>query len=405
MGQRRLKVSATGIDPESSLPLEPGTFTPDSFPYPAEGVEILTVGESRLGERIWIGGTKRGIEVTRHLRFFALDEHQIRPNLFAAIRAIDGSRSIASIVQPLGIDLSDFSRLLRFLEEETLILFAHSPITRNGERDGETTRREVEQVHLPAGTSLSKRSDPSILITPTSPIADSIASLLFGSGFERIKFLDEGLSQTRTSHGQLITDLDLGLSIFNGSDVGAQRRDKLKEIANRSAILPLPQDRIPTSPDFSASLTISVGYPRPDLQQRWLSEDRTIFLVPGYSQREVRIGPILIPGKTPCLRCYELGEVENNFWREQVRQLRQLRNRSETPKVASILIASLASHFATLWLDAGGTGKSNHPLFARQYILDLDSMDHRYETWRAHPQCGCSEIGYHSSKPRMKSRA
>lgn len=376
-----------------------GEFTAYAYPYPAEGVEVLTIGESRLGERIWIGGVKHGVEVTRHLRFFALDDRAIRPDLFTAFRAIDGNRTIAEIIDPLRLDRENFLRLLGFLEDEGLLYFSslpHSPRLMEP-----TTRREVEAHHLPQGATLSSRRGSSIIITSRSTIATTLASLLFGSGLTEVKFLDEksgGLNDQ-------ITELDLGLSIFNGSDVGAQRFERLDQIAHRSAILPLTEDRNAIAPDFRASLTIATGYPRPDHHQRWVSEDRTFIILPNPSQREIRIGPIVIPGITPCLRCHELNQIEGDFWREQVRQLQQLKPEDETSRVAAILTASLAASYILLWIDSESNRLGGHPLYGKQYILDLDTMESRIETWKHHPQCGCLGFTTHSSTPSMKSRA
>lgn len=411
-------------DPRRIPRLTPGSFTPESFPYPAEGVEILTIGESRMGERIWVGGVKTGIEVTRHLRFFSLDSDDGRPHLFAALRAINGSRSIREIATPLGIDVEQFSRLLGFLEDEELLHFSSrafasrftssqisSPGSISGSSQSASTRREVEERNLPHGASFSDRSAKTIAITSAGasspvhshshstspsiadPIATSVASLLFGSGFEKIKFIEEGRAMQKAQ----INDLDLGLSIFNGSDMGALRLDRLKEIANRSAILPLDEDRVATAPDFNATLTISIGYPRPDHHQRWISEDRTFLIVPGHSQREIRIGPIIVPGKTPCLRCYELNRIEDDFWREQVRQLRQLSSQGQPPKIASILIASLTASYVTLWLDglSDSRPRAQHPLLGSQLILDLKTMQSRTEKWHNHPECGCLWLPTH----------
>lgn len=379
--------------------LSKGDFTVHSFPYPAEGVQILTIGESRFGERIWIGGVKHGVEVTRHLRFFTLDDPALRPDLFTAFRAIDGNHTITQITGPLELDLENFSRLLGFLEAEELLHFAKLP--RSAQPQSPSTRREVEAHHLPHGASFSSRRSQSVIITSRSTIATSVASLLFGSGLTEIKFLDDKSANSRDQ----ITDLDLGLSIFNGSDVGILRAERLEQIAHRSAILPLPEDRSAIAPDFRASLTIATGYPRPDHHQRWISEDRTFFILPNPAQREIRIGPIVTPGITPCLRCHELNQIESDFWREQVRQLQQLKPQDEVPRVAASLTASLAASYILLWIDTDSSRRIQHPLYGKQYILNLETMRSRVETWKHHPQCGCLGFPAHSSTPSMNSRA
>jgi hypothetical protein len=422
--------------PLHSTRLHPRDIAPNTlplrFPTLATGVDVITIGEERLGERIWIGGSVHGVEVTRHFRFFALDSPELRPSLFTALRALDGSRSIAELASSLSIPLSDFSRLLTYLESEALIDFHSARVQATVKRTKET-RREIERIHLPRGTSFKERSERTIAIISQegahtsatsdkdaiSPIAISIAALLFGSGFTRIRFLRPEDSQYEANApSEQISDRDLGLSIFNGRDIGMAKIDLLEELAHRSAILPREETSPLLSEDFNANLTISIGYPRPDHHQRWLSEDRTFFIVPGYAQGEVRIGPIVIPGRTPCLRCYELNQIENDFFREQTRQLRFLKPVIDPPTIATHLIAALAAHYATTWLDAHRDDDENtqgssddslpsqaaHLLLGHQLVHDLHARDHnqdqliddeqarspvRVERWHNHPECGC----------------
>lgn len=408
--------------PLRSTRIEPNAANATSFPATAVGVEVITIGEERPGERIWVGGSARGVEVTRHLRFFSLDAPALRSSLFTALRALDGSRSIGELSSSLELPIPEFSRLLFYLEGEGLIHFHSERITKKydsatnqqrkntlGRRDvsGELTRREIERAHLPRGTSFLKRSEQSIIIvsdqaTSISPIATTLASLLFGAGLTRIRFFTpDSATRARFQSDEKITDRDLGISIFDGADIGASKVEKLAELAHRSAILPLEESRSVLTDDFDGSsvdLIISVGFPRPDHHQRWLSEDNTFLLVPGYLQGELRIGPLVIPGKTPCLRCYELNQMENDFWREQSRQLQLLHPTIDPPKIASHLIASLAAHFALRWLDADDEGKAAHPLLGAHQTLLLDRSPTRNEEgdaplrtirWQNHPECGC----------------
>ena len=415
--------------PLATTRIEPDQVSATSFPKTPAGVDVISVGEERLGERIWVGGSVHGVEITRHLRFFHLDAPELRASLFTALRALDGSRSIGEIATSLQIPMEDLARMLLYLEGEGLLHF-HSQriegreILRETERKNrfsserstqgsrsELTRREIEREHLPRGTSLRHRAEQSIAIVSDqalsiSPIATSLASLLFGSGFTRIKFIRQE-PLLRRERSERVNDRDLGLSIFYGSDIGAEKDERLQEIAHRSAILPLEEleSNRHTNPwvsaDCDATLTISIGYPRPDHHQRWLSEDRPFLIVPGYSQREILIGPIVIPGRTPCLRCFELNQVENDFWREQSRQLQQLEPSIDPPKIASHLIASLAALYATSWLDSDEASRGDHLLVGHQLAFSLDpSLDPaaelasntspmRMRRWLNHPECGC----------------
>lgn len=427
--------------PTDTTRIHPKAVTQASFPRRAVDVEVITIGEERLGERIWIGGSAWGVEITRLLHFFALAAPEIRPSLFTALRALDGSRSIGELTSSLALPQSDFVRLLTYLEEEGLIHF-HSEralrksdstpgslhLTRESYRD--ISRREIEREHLPRGASFARRSEYSVVIVSEpgniiSPIASLLASLLFGSGVNYIKFfLPLPLTKSQMSHDEKISDRDLGLSIFHGSDIGVSKIEKLQELAHRSAILPLPDARSLTTTEFDThpqKLIIALGYPRPDHHQRWLSEAQSFFLVPGYGQGQVRIGPFVIPGRTPCLRCFELNQVENDFWREQSRQLQLLQQRIDPPTIASHMIASLAAHYALQWIDGSDGSQGvprHHPLLGVHKEFSLSSSQKLAEDpgrnlsfegvdavrtmrWQNHPECGCHWI----STSRVTSRS
>jgi hypothetical protein len=370
----------------------------NSLPSLAAGVEVLSLGV----DRIWIGGSRRGVEVSNFLKFFSLDHSDhLEGALLPALRALTGEKSVKEIATSLKIDAKDFLRLLRFLANENLLrVSAHQIPTGRRGAFGKYSRREVEEAHLRSLNDLKRRATFKIEIVGHDRVATSIASLLFGSGFSSIRL-------TTDNHGQRIdspiADIDLGLGVINGTDIGARKSDRFHEISNRSAIAPLETEfrngQIVRYGEgfFNPDLIVSIGYPRIDYHQRWISEDKTFLIVPGFSQSLITIGPFVIPGLTPCLRCFELNSVESNFWSEQIRARETLSPPLPAPVIAANLIAAHTSQAITSFLDSGGLDKSphfSHPLLGRELIINLGNSHldkgFTYQGWSTHPECGCT---------------
>jgi bacteriocin biosynthesis cyclodehydratase domain-containing protein len=100
------------------------------------------------------------------------------------------------------------------------------------------------------------------------------------------------------------------------------------------------------------------------------------------------IGPFVVPGETPCLRCVELTRGDRDpTWPVLAAQLI-----GATPSVepSDIALASAAASIATLhvlaWLDASGGPPST---FGGTLELSLTDLRLRRRTIAAHPGCGC----------------
>ena len=371
----------------------------DWYPALANGVEVIAMGQRRLGERIWVGGIRSGIEITRFLHFYGLDRDSDRISLFPALRAINGKRTLRSIANPLSLDPEKLFRLLEKLHQEKLLHFHFLPVPGKSSREKYATRREVEVNALPHNALMELRASTRIEIIGHNRTATLLASLLLGSGIGRVQLSCDNEGR---SLDEQIEDIDLGAGILNPTDIGAVKGDRFDEIEKRSAVIPrLDQaDEISSSPyrqrTIDADLVISVGYPRVDHHQRLISEDRPFLILPGYQQGIVSVGPFVIPGESPCLRCFELNQYENSFWQEQVRQIRMLNSIESAPIIASHQTATIAADAVMRWIDFPERRK-DHPLLAREWILSgpddfTPESPGRYRQWQRHPECGCTWI-------------
>jgi hypothetical protein len=376
----------------------------NSFPSLALGVEVLAMGV----DRIWIGGRCRGVEVSQFLKFFSLDH--LKGALLPGLRALTGDQSVKQIATSLEIDTGDFLRLLRFLNSEDLL--RHSSHQRPSGKHGvlnNNSRRGLEESHLASPGDLKKRTTFKIEIVGHDRVATSIASLLFGSGFSSIRLTTDNYGQKVDTP---ISDIDLGLGIINGTDIGASKSDRFHEISNRSAIAPLETEikngQIVRYGDglFNPDLIISIGYPRIDYHQRWISEGKTFLIVPGFSQSSITIGPFIVPGLTPCLRCFELNSAEKNFWSEQIRARQMISHPISPPVIAAALIAAHSSEAVTTFLDWDGLDRASdfsHPLLGKELIINLGksglAQGFKYQNWSTHPECGCTWGAFIQPRP------
>ncbi|MBV9486033.1 MAG: TOMM precursor leader peptide-binding protein, partial [Frankiaceae bacterium] len=104
------------------------------------------------------------------------------------------------------------------------------------------------------------------------------------------------------------------------------------------------------------------------------------------------IGPFVLPGQTPCLRCVELGRGDRDpAWPVLAAQLIGERHVVEPCDVAlASTAASIAALHVLAWLDHGIDPPP--PSIGGMLELSLSDLRLRRRTIVAHPGCGCSAI-------------
>ncbi len=106
-------------------------------------------------------------------------------------------------------------------------------------------------------------------------------------------------------------------------------------------------------------------------------------LVVACSDLGVGVGPLVVPGRTACLRCEDLHRLERDpAWPELLLQLSRPRT-ADAPSVDLQWAVSSATLQAASWL-AGGVPDS----LGACLVLDADGAL-RVRRLRAHPGCGC----------------
>ncbi|MBU3692347.1 MAG: hypothetical protein FGM47_02365 [Candidatus Nanopelagicaceae bacterium] len=220
-------------------------------------------------------------------------------------------------------------------------------------------------------TAVINRRRFAILIFGKGKIVNNLLGILSASGFSQIRVIN----RLRVRNPYLkITEQDLSGGFVNRNHIGQSRRQVLDQLKTISSLYPGQSDS-GKSPD----LVISVGQPTPDSLQRWSSENTRYLLVDIASSGEVRVGPLVIPGKTPCFRCTQLS---SNLNEDRTAENRDL----EVGVTMSYAIA------ATIAADVSQIAAHKKSVFLATSITYSMRNFHKPEVhhWMQHPGCGCS---------------
>ena len=321
----------------------------------------------------------------------------------ALLRACDGRRKLPQLSSMSGLEIHELEELLTRLQTKSLINLTRTPIPYQSRYNAATQKIEsVTDVELipqdPAITAylerfdieskamelhpgvidagretILRRRDFSILIFGFNRIAFQLGALLIASGFANLRFINR-----RNPRDPLlrISNIDITGNVFRRSDFGLQKFSQFAELCEDFSLF--GKDTLHSQQEMkNVDLVISTEPPTADQIQRWMNEETThlpiIYEVGGM----VRIGPLVKPGKTPCLRCVELtssdgGESELVADRE----------------VPSSLVALVSGIVAADIANLSHSAQSVFWATTRRYSL-RDYISPKEERWQSHPGCGC----------------
>ena len=296
------------------------------------------------------------------------------------VRSFDGRRSLHEIARGLICDISHLTQFADLLALQGLIEVAATPIASDSSDLSEqiiAARMEIERgllTHRPAvsdggsGEFLA-RAATTILISGENRLAHNLLAALQASGFTHTRLI------SRAHQPQQVTGADVcGITVRN-SDIGKNRVEFIEELMRNSRIAH-GKNVAKAQPD----LIISTGPIEWDYVQRWLSEGSPHLHINPAIGREIEVGPLVLPGVTPCLRCVTLTKLDNGS-SSRIEFIR-----SELPSAAAAYISGL---IALAVGEYCATGLS--PLRAASHWYDLleplRPPDIRH--WNFHPNCGC----------------
>jgi hypothetical protein len=270
-------------------------------------------------------------------------------NLVPVLLALDGAhhlRDIHDAGAAAGLRVDEVDEVVRILDDARMLL--------DGGRD-----------------SSSQDARKSVRLIGADPLGAAIARLLAQSRLGRLWLVDT--DPVEANHGRP-----------DGS--GASRSETLRACLTSEFQMQVATINHWSRPS-SAEVDLTVIVSETAEADRLVAEDLVRMDQPHLIVRSagdlVTVGPLVIPGRTACLRCTDLARRDaDTAWPALLDQLTRLR--LPTSAALSAWAASVTVTQALAFLHGGTPEAASSTLELSQHDLVT-----RRRTWAAHPDCGC----------------
>ena len=407
-------------NPKFALP----DFNLAKYPALKPGVQFFRVAGEDCSD-VYVGFSNRGIELKFEIAFELL-------------ALFDGSRSLGSIISEIDSGSKSrelISEALQVLSAERLIEFRSSQLPKlllkkelqavNVVNSSNRMRAEENlyswhpdvSVQQDTQTLIGHRRNFSIIIYGRNRLALSLFAVLQASGFALVKLTDRAGSVSNDSAVQIEPSEVCGLAI-RGSDVGLRKALVIADLARNSQLFPLEKLEFPLKPDFIIS-TESIPQ---ETMQLWLSDAIAHLPISNLIENRVVIGPIVIPGETPCLNCLSLWRSDQFPHHNSFEILTALDSGEgkclELPSAQVALLTGLIATHVIQFCTSQNSASQNctskfigaSKLIGATLAINLfdpidsgasNSLDNEsylgnqgfgYRYWQPHPSCGCQQL-------------
>ncbi len=327
------------------------------------------VSFTRAGADHYLGLPTRGILISEPLHL------QI-------VRTLDGRRSLLEIARGLICEEALVIAFTDLLLDEGFIDLQRNPfepMSADLSQQLKTQRQCGEHellthrvgVHDGGTSELNARARTTILISGENRLARNLLVTLQASGFAQTRLISRARLPSQIVGGDVC-----GIAVRT-SDIGKDRSDFTKELIRNSQIA-RNEEAAKVRPDLIIS-TIPIEW---DYVQRWMSEGSTHLHINPLIGPDVEIGPLVVPGLSPCLRCVTLIKRENGTVVDQEFV------RGELPSAGIAFLSGLITLAVAEFIAVGSSS-----LQAASYwynLLDpLRQPEKRH--WSFHTNCGCRQ--------------
>lgn len=223
-------------------------------------------------------------------------------------------------------------------------------------------------------TTLSQRQNIAVDVCGDDRVATLVLALLLGSGVSQSTFALSNLERE-------INISDLGTGVFSISDLGLNLRNRTAELSRTTSLFPISK-----SASTEKFLTIIFGAPDPAKINALLTSNLPHLFISALDATAIRIGPLVIPGKSPCFRCLELSQFDQSPLLSQIHQARTFAPISQLNVASATLVAGMIAQSVLNYLD---TGLSE--LIGSQIIIDTGQpCNPQHIAYSINPACGCA---------------
>jgi hypothetical protein len=226
---------------------------------------------------------------------------------------------------------------------------------------------------------LSARQDLFIEISGSNRVATILYSLLIASGATQTRF-------THSSRGSavLVGDLDIAVGSFTSSHIGFAFEKQCEVLRRELSLFPLDKESNYLDEFSTPDLRVHCGEIDPEKLSLWMSSGQPFFHIPSPQADSAEIGPCVIPGKTPCLRCVELVKRDQGGLTHRIPFHEEISN--EYSLIAAYAVASIAASQILQYCE-----NSSSEITGKVISLDYQTLAQPHVvTVARHPLCGCA---------------
>ena len=227
---------------------------------------------------------------------------------------------------------------------------------------------------------LSARQSFGVEIYGSNRVATLIYNGLLASGVTNTRF-----SITSRRGQSSIGDLDLGTGILRTTDYGLNYVARMEELAREWSLFPTPSKNVKGSIDAlipERNLRIVVGHFPPELIDQLMRDEMDHFFVGQIVGGAALCGPLVVPAKTPCKSCIEIG-VSERYGMEDLEPVNS--HFDEHPVSVGYQVAGVATQAVLQLIDTGSS-----EFIGAQLTFDyLSPTPGALTRFARHPKCPC----------------
>ena len=245
---------------------------------------------------------------------------------------------------------------------------------------------------LSSSDLFATRASKEILIFGPNQFTIQLLASLQSAGFSKSRVIGSfGKDKL-----QLCTD-DLSGGVIQSSDIGSTISQISKRILREHQLVNAGEQM--RAINSNPALIIAMQPIPADYQQRWLSESTPHLVIGSIIENQIEIGPIVLPGKSTCLRCIDLTAVTNALTPE-IASINYLSSTERLPAAVLALTVGLVTLFVTQFLDSDS--ESLTPLISSALRIDLaNPCKQSHIRWQPNPMCGCgADLAQYASGAR-----
>jgi hypothetical protein len=227
---------------------------------------------------------------------------------------------------------------------------------------------------------LSARQSFGVEIYGSNRVATLIYNGLLASGVTNTRF-----SITSRRVQSSIGDSDLGTGILRTTDYGLNYVARMEELAREWSLFPTPSKNVRGSIDAlipERNLRIVVGQYPTELIDQLMRDDMDHFFVGQIVGGAALCGPLVVPTKTPCKSCVEIG-VNERYGMDDLEPVNS--QFDELPVSVGYQVAGVATQAVLQLIDTGSS-----EFIGSQLTFDyLSPAPGALTRFARHPKCPC----------------